>query len=227
MMRSHLLLGMILLSISVFGHTAEASELNMQNAKILYEMEAETKEMVDVLLAKDQVKSLTLYKSLSSNLRQLGNRAVQQPFNEHLSRERVMVYSWMRLIAIDLKHSNWVGAAIAANQINGEIIRFTDFANLTLRDLAWMEYLGREVLLLTMDDPVVNEEMIDFREQNLNAIWQRVRGALMKKDFRNKTLVMKGDRLMQGLTEKKKANVIIRLAKDELRFILSIEKNAH
>jgi len=187
-------------------------------------MESQAEELVDTLLAKKSAESFALYTGLSENMNLLHSQVSGQQFDERLSREMIMAYSWMRLISIDLNHSAWVGAAIDSNQLIGEIIRFTEYSNPTLRDVAWMDYMGREVLLLTMESPLKNAAMIDLRKQDLNVIWQRVRRTLITRDFKNKPVVLKGDTLLSDLISAKRSEEISRLVNDELEFVDEIEK---
>jgi hypothetical protein len=130
----------------------------------------------------------------------------------------------MRLIAIDLRAHAWTGGAIAANQMSGEIIRFTDFANLTLRDVAWMGYLSRDVMLLSMEDMEGNMQAIDLRRGELSETWKRVREELIQ-DFRNKTLVMHGDQIINSIQQADNSKTLIDLSREEHKFVDEIEKS--
>jgi len=154
---------------------------------------------------------------------QLHNHMDKLPFDERRSRELVMVYSWLRVIAIDLKQHAWVGAAIAANQLSASLIRFTNYPTLRERDTAWLDYLGRELLLLSKEDPKANSELLNVRRADLANTWQRV-GKDLIENFRNKSLVMRGDYLIRELKKESEPAQTIKLSSQLLDFVDRVEK---
>jgi hypothetical protein len=214
---------LMLLGFFAFASPAMANGTPDSQAKIVSRMEEQAESLVDSLLKKDQAESEHHYEMLRSNLNRLHALLEHKNFNERSTRELFTAYSWMHLISIDLREHTWIGAAIAANQMRGETIRFTDFANLTLRDVAWMDYLSREVMLLSMEDMQGNRQMIDLRRNDLHDTWERVREDMIK-DFRNKSLVMRGDHLIAGMQQATGRNQLIALARQELDFVDAVEK---
>lgn len=217
------LMPVMLLGFFALASPAMASGIKASQAKIVGLMEGQAEALVDTLLKHDQAGSERHYKLLQSNLNQLHARLEHKNFNERSTRELFTAYSWMRLISIDLREHTWIGAAIAANQMRGETIRFTDFTSLSLRDVAWMDYLSREVMLLSMEDMQGNKQMIDLRRSDLHDTWERVREEMIK-DFRNKTLVMRGDHLISGMQQATGRKQLIALAKQELSFVDLVKK---
>jgi len=212
------LIGIIVLGLSIPGFAATDPDANLSVSTINLDMERQAADLVNSLIEKDQIKSDHHYKSISANLKQLQKIQVHADFNERRAREMIMVNAWMQLISLDLKHDAWVGAAIAANQMRGEIIRFTSFSKRTLRDLAWMEYLSRDVMLLSMENPTDNIDLIGFRKEALSQVWQHVRVDIIK-DFRNKPLVERGDQLMLKMEKASNAGMLIDLTKAELALV--------
>lgn len=129
----------------------------------------------------------------------------------------------MRVIAIDLKQHVWVGTAIAANQLSASIIRFENYPTLRERDTAWLDYLGRELLLLNKKNPEANAELLDVRRAELANTWQRIHIDLIK-NFRNKPIVMQGDRLVGEIENERKSAQTIKLSNQLLDFVDKIEK---
>ncbi len=208
----------LILGVTGLGQSVMASETGMAQKAIIQLMESQTEALVDALIAKDQSGSEQHYQSLKTNLDQLHSLAANMDFSERRTRELFTAYSWMRLIAIDMRAHAWTGASIAANQMGGEIIRFTDFANLTLRDVAWMGYLSRDVMLLSMEDMQGNIQAIDLRRGELSETWKRVREELIK-DFRNKTLVMRGDQIINSIQQADNSKALIDLSREEHKFV--------
>jgi len=218
-----ILLGMAI----VIPPTAYAVEPNGKINAVLSDMEGHAEDMVDAALAKNRMRELKLYKVYKEINRELGHlHAIvgNQPFDERRSRELVMAYSWLRVIAIDVKQDVWIGAAIAANQLDGSIIRFAQFPTLRERDIAWLDYLGREVLLLTIESPKVNAELLGVRRSELADTWHRTRKNLIEKDFRNKTLTMKGNGLVTKIEHEHDPTQSINLARQWLDFVDQLEK---
>jgi hypothetical protein len=211
------------LSLPMLSYAAPDTQSNLEVTRINLDMEKQSAELVSSLLEKDQIKSDHLYKLITSNLKKLQKIQTHADFNERRAREMIMVDSWMRLISLDLKHDAWIGAAIAANQMRGEIIRFTSFSNRTLRDLAWMEYLSRDVMLLSMENPTDNMDLIGFRKEALSQVWQHVRVDMIK-DFRNKPLVERGDQLMLKMGNASSAPLLLEFTKGELALVDELKK---
>lgn len=191
-------------------------------SSILVSMEGNAEDIVDAALTKNAPATQKLYRKIRNELRQLHNHMDRLPFNERRSRELVIAYSWLRVIAIDLKQHAWVGTAIAANQLSASMIRFTNYPTLRERDTAWLDYLGRELLLLSKEDPKANAELLNVRRADLANTWQRISKDLIK-NFRNKTLVMRGDRLISEIKKEHEPAQTIKLSSQLLDFVDRIE----
>jgi len=213
----------ILLGLVCTGTPAMASATPPTQSEIVQEMGTRSELLVNALLGKDRQLAGQHYRQLKADLDQLHALSAKMNFSERRTRELFTAYSWMRLIAIDMRAGTWTGAAIAANQMSGEIIRFTDFVSLTLRDIAWMDYLGRDVMLLSMEDMQGNRQNIDLRRNELGETWKRVREDMIK-DFRNKTLVIRGDQLIERMQQAGDSKSLIELSRKEHDFVLQIRK---
>ena len=155
--------------------------------------------IVDTALKKDSAAARQLYLNIQHRMKRLHQSMSGQAFDERRSRELIMAYSWMRIIAMDMQQQAWVGTAIAANQLTASIIRFTHYPGLLQRDTAWMHYLARELLLLSMEDAKANAQLLDARRANLEETWSRIKKALITADFRHKPLLLRGDQLVRRL----------------------------
>jgi len=98
---------MILMPVSF----AMASESPMETRTLLTTSETYAEDMVHTALTQDVTDSHKLYKSIQKNMKQLHLLLAKAPFNERNSRELLMAYSWMRVIAIDMKQNAWIGTA--------------------------------------------------------------------------------------------------------------------
>lgn len=145
----------------------------------LADMDQHAEQMVGALLAKDDAASRAFYQQLTREMNLLDKLALNNPSDERRSRELLMTHSWMRVIAIEMGDKSWVEAAVAANQLSGMIIQASHFPALMQRDVAWLDYLAREMELLTLEDPVSNAELLNLRLLTLESTWQRVGSELI------------------------------------------------
>ncbi len=209
---------MFLISIPL----AAANEDTIGVRATLLTIEDNAEHMVDTALAQDVASSQVLFKSIQKNMDQLHQSMTKAPFNERKSRELLMSYSWLRVIAVDVKQHAWIGAAIAANQLSASMIRFINYPTLRQRDTAWMDYLTRELILLNMESTSENTQLLKVRLSDMLETWKRIRKSLIEKSFRNKTLVIQVDTMIHTLETSKGSDTII-TAKQLLNFVGKIE----
>ncbi|MDQ6970800.1 MAG: hypothetical protein Q9M16_09845 [Mariprofundus sp.] len=217
---SLILVGMMLTAFS--STSANAAPASMKT--MLAGMQADAEGIVDTALAKDVPGSQKLFHKIQQRMNQLHQHLAGQAFDERRSRELLMAYSWMRVIALDLKQHAWTGTAIAANQLTASVIRFTNYSTLEQRDLAWMDYLARELLLLSMEDASANAQLLDARRANLVETWGRIKTKLIRNSFRNKPLVLRGDSLMHRLQNKPKPEKSMETARELMIFVDEVEQ---
>jgi len=212
------------LTLMMFMHTAVAAEeINTTIPGILADMKEHAGEIVETLLAKDETASRSYYQQLSREMNSLERLVRAGPLDGRRSRELLMGYAWMRVIHIEMTEGYWLGAAIGANQLSGMIIQAQDFPALLQRDIAWLDYLGHEIELLTLEDPAANADLLNVRLITLENTWARVSKELIK-DFKNKPLLMHGDTLVASLKAAKGPAETVALAKELLDFADLIEK---
>lgn len=223
--RQHRLMAIILFTLPVITlvNSAVASDIPSTTPTIFADMEEHAEDIVDTLLAKDEVASRSHYQQLSHEMNQLQLLVATNASDERRYRELLMAYSWMRVIDVEITDKSWVEAAIAANQLSGMIIQFTNFPTLKQRDTAWLDYLGREIELLTMEGSKANADLLSVRLFTLEHTWRRVSEEMIK-HFSNKPLVLQGNRLVTNLKESKRPSETIALARQLLDFVDLVEK---
>jgi len=215
-----LLLGSMFL-ISIPFATASENAIGIRTTLLTIEDNAE--HMVDTALAQDVVSSQMLFSSIQQNMDQLHQSMSKAPFNERKSRELLMSYSWLRIIAVDVKQHAWIGAAIAANQLSASMIRFINYPSLRQRDIAWMDYLTRELILLNMESASENTQLLKVRLSDMLETWKRIRRSLIESSFRNKPLITQVDTMIHTLETSKASDTTIATAKQLLNFVDKIE----
>ncbi|MBL4775154.1 MAG: hypothetical protein JKY87_03770 [Mariprofundus sp.] len=202
--------------------TANAASANFKTTLISLESEAE--DMVDATLAKDVMASQKLYNKIQTHMDELYQDLENKPFNERRSRELLMIYSWMRVISIDLKQKAWVGAAIAANQLSASIIQFTNYPTLWQRDIAWLDFLARELLLLNMEDAKANAQLLDVRRMDIAKTWARIDKSLLLKNFNNKKITLIGNSIVHRIQDDYAVKASMMMAQKLLDFVDDIEQ---
>jgi hypothetical protein len=209
-----------LIYITMVPNHAYADALGIKNTLSTIEIYAE--KMVDASLKKDGLALASINKNIQQSIDVLHNKLSAQAFDERRSRELLMAYSWTRIISIDIQQQAWIGVAIAANQLTASMIRVTNYPNLQKRDLEWMDYLAREILLLNMEGPKENRELLRARYTDLQSTWHRISNKLII-NFRNKPLVLKGDALILQMKNPDNVENIISTAKKILVFVRKLE----
>ena len=158
-----------------------------------------------------------VYRKTLAEVRLLHETLVGKPFDERHAREVSQAFSWLQLVSINQKNGSMIGAAIAANQLSAEMIRFQHSGSKKSWDTHWLGYLGRELMLLTMEDANLNSELLASRMSDAVSTWQRLRLEIIK-NFRDKPLVEEGDALFRRMGLGGTPDVLIRQGKDLAAF---------
>lgn len=198
-------LSLWLLFASVFaGFTtpALASELPAQ-------VEADAIAMTNAALSSDQQHLQRVYRKALSEVRSLHRTLADKPFDERHAREVSQAFAWLKLVSINQKNGSMIGAAIAANQLSAEMIRFQHSGSKKSWDAHWLGYLGRELMLLTMEGANLNAELLESRRNDAISTWQRLRLEIIK-NFRDKPLVEEGDALFRQIGMDSTSDKLIR-----------------
>ncbi len=202
--------------------SSAADEPSKAQTKSLSIMEKHSIAIIDTLLAKDAKQSRFHYEKLREQISELQLAAALPPKNEKFSRELMMAYSLIRIINIEIKNEIWIEGAIAANQLSGLIIQNSHFATFLKRDLKWLDYQGREIKLLLLEDPVANADLLGLRKTIMENAWIRVRTELIQ-SFKNKPLVLQGNELINTINTSKDPNKAAEATTQWLIFVNALE----
>ena len=216
----------LLLAIGIFitpFMSASANEMPDETMVVLSNIKHNAEGMVDAALEQDAKTLQKIGLEIQQDIAKLHDELEGQAFDERRSRELLMAYSWTRVISIDIRQKAWVGVAIAANQLSASMFRFTNYSSLRQRDIAWMGYLSRELLLLNMENPKLNAELLNIRRADLKSTWQRISRDLIE-NFHNKPYVIEGKHLMLKMDKTRKPTQVISLARKLLVFVNKIKK---
>ncbi|MDQ6967648.1 MAG: hypothetical protein Q9M14_03070 [Mariprofundaceae bacterium] len=213
----------ISLPLILLANVSYASEDTSAQIKAFNELEIHADAIVNTLLAKDLQHSRQHYNQLLKQIKKISALNSTGPYHEQLSRQLMMAYSWLRIINNEVTRKSWVEAAIGANQLRGMLIQASHYPTLIQRDLKWLDYLGKEIELLSMEDPKSNADLLMLRKATMENTWHRVRKELIK-NFKNKPIVIQGDALIVGIDASNDIATTINKTNRWLIFIHGIDK---
>jgi len=119
---------------------------NMQLMHTLTAMESPAEDMLDAINSNDMRKLHSLYQKLNISMEKLNNQPSKSDIQD---RKIAMLNSWFDLISLEMDEmDDFPALANAINQFSGQLIIATEFNHSYQKEIAWMDYLGRELLLL-------------------------------------------------------------------------------
>jgi hypothetical protein len=198
---------------------------NLQLMDTLGAMESPAEDMLDALEVKDIHKLHSLYGTLNSSMEKLNNLPTKSSLQD---RELAMLNSWFDLISLEMDEMDDLPAlANAINQFSGQLIIATKFSSANQKNVAWMDYLGREILLLNRypSKSLHHEALLKARRAELHQTWGNIKFLLNEHD--GQTLVKKVDPVIQRMLEESDPDKLIALSKRELDLVDDIESFFH
>ncbi|RLL51760.1 hypothetical protein D8Y20_08735 [Mariprofundus sp. EBB-1] len=193
---------------------------------VLMQMESPAEDMLDAIDHKDMSKLNALYHDLSVSMQQLNNTPAKDNAQD---RQVALQNSWFDLISLEMAEmDDFPALANAINQFSGQLIVATDFEHGYQKDIAWMDYLGRELLLLNKfpSASAHHEALIKVRKAELNTTWESIKLLLNSKKG-GVELVKKIDPTIQLLLEESDAGKLVSLSNIELDLVDDIESFFH
>lgn len=193
---------------------------------VLSSMESPAEDMLDAIDGKDMEKLNILYHKINISIEELNKLPVN---GEAEGRQRAMLNSWFNLIALEMKEmDDFPALASVINQFSGQLIIATKFEHGYQKNIAWMDYLGRELLLLnTYSSKSTHEKaLIQVRKTELNKTWKSIRLLLTTQQGGN-ALITKIDPTVQAILHESKASKLIALSIKELDMVDDVESFFH
>lgn len=221
-----LVAGVLLSATITFGRANHMNSLN----QTLMQMESPAEDMIDAVQSRDIKKLKNLYMELKQKMKTLNKLSEKQskfnPENKDQLMNLAMENAWFHQIAIEMKEMDDLPAlSNAVNQFSGELIIMTSFRYAYEKDVAWMDYLGREILLLNRDEKksvISNVDLTDIRKKELKITWDKVKKVLFENE-NNKSLIAKVDHLINRITVATDSPELVSMAQKELDLVDNIE----
>ena len=219
--------GILLHVTIVFGRTKDINTVN----QTLTEMESPAEDMMDAIQSKDIKRLKYLYMELKQKMTILNQLDEKQPKfgleSKDLTMNLAMENSWFHQITIEMKEmDDFPALSNAVNQFSGELIIMTHFRHPYEKDVAWMDYLGREILLLNSNKKncvTNNIDLINIRKMELKKIWDKVKKVLLE-NKNNKSLIIEVDHLINRLMVESNNHKLVSTAQKELELVDNIEQ---
>jgi len=192
----------------------------------LMKMESPAEDMLDAIDHKDKKKLQELYQELSASMKNLNQLPVVDVVQ---GRSIALQNSWFDLIALEMVEADDMPAlANAINQFSGQLIVSTNFKHAYQKDVAWMDYLGRELMLLNKypSSSPNHQAMIQVRKHALQSTWKRVE-AIAAQEKGGKALIKKVSPTLNAIMHESDAKKLTSLSEKELDLVDNIEAFFH
>ncbi len=196
-------------------------------SKTLMKMESPAEDMLDMLVNNNRVELKRLYKNIGADMIAL-NQLATACVTGAQSRSITLQNSWFDLIRLEMKEMDDMPAlAFAINQFSGQLIIATDFKPESGKNVAWMDYLGRELLILNQySHSDSNQTLVTTRKCELQKTWKKLRPLVMTNPH-GPELVHEIDLLIRSLMRETQAEKLVMLANQELKAVDKIEGLFH
>jgi len=192
-------------------------------------MESPAEDMLEAIDIKEIGKLNKLYHELDVDMAAV-NRIIQTGSADDAQRREVgLLNSWFDQIALELDEMDDLPAlANAINQFSAQLIVTTGVEHGYRENIAWMDYLGREFLLLN-NQPSGSPHhtaLLSARKADLQATWFSVKAAIGT-DAAGVTLIERVDPVIRGLISESRQDKLVTLAKKQLDLVDDIEAYFH
>lgn len=192
----------------------------------LIQMESPAEDMLDELENKNTDKLKQQFTKISKAMDKLNRIDRQRNSADALSRKIALQNAWFNLVSVEIAEMDDLSAlASVINQFSGQLIVTTQFEHEYGRKVAWMDYLGRELLIFNKYPSAIvnNEALIKTRKAELYATWQNIKTIISnRKD--GTELIHKVDPVIQAIMVETKTEELIALSEEELELVDNIEE---
>ncbi len=195
----------------------------------LIQMESPAEDMLDEIDNKNNDKFKQQFTKISRAMSELNRINRERNSADALSRGIALQNAWFNLVSVEVAEMDDLPAlASAINQFSGQLIVTTQFKHEYGRKIAWMDYLGRELLILNEYPSTIinNEALIKTRKAELYTTWQNIKMIISERN-NGTELIHKVDPVIQAIMIEIKAGKLIALSEKELDLVDNIEEYFH
>jgi len=217
---------MFILTAGVLISSAYAKPMaDAQAMQALTAMESSAEDMLDAIDNKDMHQLKRIYHKLGMSMGEINNLPGK---NNIQDRQIAMLNSWFDLISLEMKEADdFPALANAINQFSGQLIITTRFEYAYQKNIAWMDYLGRELLLLNKSpsESAYHAALIKVRKAELKTTWEDIKYRL--NEHGGISLAKKVDPTIQSILQTSNADKLVSLSLKELDLVDNIESFFH
>jgi len=192
---------------------------------VLTSMESPAEDMLDAIDSHNMHQLKSLYHKLGMSMEKINMLPTRDNTQD---RQIAMLNSWFDLISLEMSEADdFPALANAINQFSGQLIIATEFDHTYQKDIAWMDYLGRELLLLNKfpTESEHHQALIKVRKTELNITWESIKYLLNEQGGRS--LAKRIDPTIQSMLEESNADKLVILSNKELDLVDEIESFFH
>lgn len=219
------ILGTVCVAPMVFATPMDENTIT----QTLIKMESPAEDMLDAMDAKDMNKLNQLYNKLNVTMFKLNQLTTTENIPAKQSREIALQNSWFYLISLEMKElDDFAALTYDINQFSGQLIIATRFKYDYDKNVAWMDYLGREILLLNKypSDSGNHEILIKIRKIDLQKTWNKLKTLIAKRKNRS-SLIHKVDPVIHSIMVESRPDKLVALSVKELDLVDNIEEYFH
>jgi hypothetical protein len=219
------IIGSAFIASSVDAKLLAEDRINQQ----LVMMESPVEDMLEGMENGNTDKLKLQFKDISKAMNELNKINTKRDSADVLSREISLQNSWFNLISLEIAEMDDLPAlAFVTNQFSGQLVMATRFDHEYEKDIAWMDYLGRELLILNKyPSAAVNSEvLIKIRKAELNATWNNIRTIVSARND-GASLIRRVDTVMQQIMNETEAVKLVNLSNQALELVDKIESYFH
>jgi hypothetical protein len=227
----------LILCVTAFSSGAIASTINLQQKMAFYQdqintslvnMESNAEDMLDAINTNKKQDVKTLFQKLDKEMNRLNKANEAIPVFTRESQEIAIQNAWFDLITIEFNEGDDMPAlANAVNQFTGQLVLATNYNTRYKREIAWMDYLGRDILLMAKNhNDERNPKLLQIRKDDLKKTWSNLE-VIIQKHAKGQPLIQKVKPVIKEMLNTKNPKELVSLANQELELVDSIETFFH
>ncbi len=197
-------------------------------SRILMKMESPTEDMLDEIDSRNTQKLNQLYNKLKTDMVELNQHNAASNNVGTQAKNIAMLNAWFDLISVEMKEmDDFPALAYVTNQFTAQLIITTEYKQSYEKNIAWMDYLGRELLLLSKyPDLNSSKSLINARKKGLKKTWRSLT-ILISKTGKGIVLIKRANPIINGIMQQSQHGKLIELSKLELDLVDNIETYFH
>jgi hypothetical protein len=191
---------------------------------ILNTLESNSEDMIEVLLDNNIKKSKKYFNKMTMNMHDLNAQKIRRKMSNEQLKKLSLANSWFSLISLEIAEADDIPALEnAINQLTSCVILLKSPQHQYEQDIAWMDYLGREMLLLNKNYPQESSHLISLRKKALTNTWNSLKYVLNKSN-KNKKVVDAMNKIVNAIINKTDSASLIILGEKCLDQVDEVEQ---